>query len=146
MTLIKISRRREAPQTKAIIFSANQVSYCFAPQTKAITFSTNQVSYCFAPQTKAIIFQPIRCHTVMTSLISVHLVIPDLHHASGRRLSGVGDSPRGTTPSSSSNNITNSLPMGPGVAGAGPGPVSLRGVGPVPLQLLPSAEPWPTLA
>jgi hypothetical protein len=50
------------PSTKAIIFSANQVSYSFAPQTKiaqaqftstkAIIFSANQ----FTPLTKAIFF------------------------------------------------------------------------------------------
>jgi hypothetical protein len=50
------------PSTKAIFFSTNQLSYCFAPQTKiaqaqttstkAIIFSANQ----FAPSTKAIFF------------------------------------------------------------------------------------------
>jgi hypothetical protein len=41
-------------------------------------------------------FQPIRCHTVMTSLISVHLVIPLVDHAASARLfrSRLGDSTR----------------------------------------------------
>jgi hypothetical protein len=38
---------RAGASTKAIIFSANQVSYSFAPQTKAIFFSANQVYYCY---------------------------------------------------------------------------------------------------
>jgi hypothetical protein len=34
----------QSTSTKAIFFSANQVSYRFAPQTKAIIFSANRVS------------------------------------------------------------------------------------------------------
>jgi intracellular septation protein A len=72
--------------TKAIIFSANQVSYCFAPQTKiaqAQTTSTKAIiffSQSVCPFNESDFFQPIGCPTVMRCFISVHLVIPDWNH------------------------------------------------------------------
>jgi hypothetical protein len=70
------------PSTKAIFFSANQLTYCFAPQTK-IAQAQNKSDHFFSqsvcPFNESDIFSANRvfyCYEV-----SVHLVIPDWNHA-----------------------------------------------------------------
>jgi hypothetical protein len=92
-------------------------------------------------------FQPIRCPTVITSLISVHLVISDLHYAASGRVHRrrLGDGRiegdvRRSTPSKWWGGL------GQRAAGPSSGTFGLCRPGAEPLCPFSPTDPWPTLA